>query len=191
MTPEQAFAENPDQVEVLDQALADAWQTICETVDIVAEMPSLGELVGRAPLADPAATAEQVVVNMLAEAMEWVCRFSPWYTKPASAYGLTQVRDTESGRVTWQLSRQGLDQWEPILTGLAKALRGQSGLLHILLLVDELMASEGEETDDCAAAACNCLPPRVILVQREVLAKTEIRCDACHTLFRSLDQLCR
>lgn len=187
MTRKPESTAKPDPVEALDQTLHDAWAAICDTLDIVAEMPPLGELCEGARLDDPAGTAERVVVNMLAEGMAWVCRFSPWYTQPAGAYGLAQVRDEESGRVTWVLSQQGLVQWEAILVSLATAFRGQAGLLRILMLVDELMEAEGEQAEECEAAACRCLPPRVILVQREILAQTEIRCDVCRAPFRAID----
>lgn len=188
MARKQESTAKPDPVEALDQTLHDAWQTICETLDIVAEMPPLAELAEGASLDDPAATAERVVVNMLAEGMEWVCRFSPWYTQPAVAYGLEQARDAESGQIVWVLSTKGLAQWEPVLISLAAAFRGQAGLLRILLLVDELMDAEGEEAEECEAAACCCRPPRVILVQREILDQTEIRCDVCRVAFRLIDR---
>jgi hypothetical protein len=186
----QEFTAKPDPVEALDQTLHDAWETICDTLDIVAEMPTLSELVEDAPLDDAAATAERVVVNMLAEGMAWVCRFSPWYTQPARAYGLDQTRDKESGQVLWELSAQGLAQWEPVLIALASAFRGQAGLLRMLLLVDELMEAEGKRADECEAAACRCLPPKVILVQREILGKTDILCEMCRAPFRVIDRRC-
>lgn len=190
MTRKPEFAAKPDPVEALDQTLHDAWAAICDKLDIVAEMPPLAELCDGASLDDPAGTAERVVVNMLAEAMAWVCRFSPWYTQPASAYGLTQVRDEASARVTCALSQEGLVQWEAILVSLATAFRGQAGLLRILMLVDELMDAEGEKAEECEAAACQCLPPRVILVQKEILAETDILCDVCRTPFRVIDHRC-
>ena len=188
MARNQESTAKPDPVEALDQTLHDVWEMICETIDIVAEMPPLAELAEGAPLDDPAAAAERVVVNMLAEGMEWVCRFSPWYTQPAAAYGLASVCDEQSGRVKWALSTQGLAQWEPALIALAAAFRGRAGLLRIMLLVDELMEAEGEK--ECEAAACRCLPPRVILVHQEILEQTEIRCDMCRALFRVVDRPC-
>lgn len=187
MVPEKQSTAKPDPVAALGAALSEAWEAICATTDVVADMPSLRELFAGADEGDAATVAEAVVVNMLTEVMGWVCRFSPWYTKPASAYGLVQVRNEATGAVRWGLSQEGLSQWRGILIELANALQGKSGLVQILLLVDELMDGEELEEEECATAACACCPPRLILVKRAILDEVEIRCDVCRARFNVVD----
>ncbi len=117
--------------------------------------------------------------------MEWVCRFSPWYTKPASAYGLTRVRDEETGVVEWRLSDEGLCRWREILTPLAAALKGKGGLIDFFLLVDDFM-DETAAGAECVTAACGCVPPRYVLVKKAVVDDVEVICDVCHRRFRAV-----
>lgn len=175
----------PDAIDKIDAALCDAWKKICETVDVVVDMPPLLELFAGADLSDPTSAAETVIVNMLSEVMQWVCRFSPWYTKPASAYGLNRVRDAQTRSVLWKLSEEGWGQWGEILFPLSTALEGKGNLVQIFLLTEDLMV-EKERIAECVSAACACLPPRYILVHQAVVNKVEIVCEMCQQRFREV-----
>lgn len=185
MVPERECETTPDPIETVDAALSDAWKRICATVDIVADVPSLAELLENADVNRPERAAEAIVVNMLSEAMEWVCRFSPWYTKPASAYGLTRVHDEETGAVTWRLSDEGLCQWKDVVAPLAAALEGKGGLINFYLLVDDFMG-ETNAKEECVTAACGCVPPRYVLVGRAVVDTVEVVCDVCRQRFQAV-----
>lgn len=187
MVSQKQHKAKPDAIERIDAALCDAWEEICETVDVVADMPRLPELFAGADLSDAASAAETVIVNMLSEVMQWVCRFSPWYTKPAGAYGLTRERDEQTGSVFWKLSREGWEQWEEIICPLSTALEGKGSLVQIFLLTEDLM-ERTEWKAECVPAVCACLPPRYILVHRVLVNKAEIVCDVCQQRFRAVNE---
>jgi hypothetical protein len=190
VVPRKQQETKPDPIERIDAALCAAWEEICETVDVVVEMPPLPELFagtdGSLAVNDAAAAAEAVIVNMLSEVMEWVCRFSPWYTKPASAYGLTRVHDPQTGGVLWKLSPEGWQRWREIFLPLSAALEGKGNLVQIFLLAEDLMAEA--ERAVCVPAACGCLPPRYILVHQAVVDEVEIVCDVCQQRFREVKE---
>jgi hypothetical protein len=177
MAPTETIDRILDPVEALHQSIEQAWMSICRGYEVAACMPDIQTLFAGADLTHPNQSAESVVVAMLQEANESVGRFSPWYKQPARAFGLTSVRDARSGRVKWMLAPEAVQRWQDILAPLANSIRKYSGLIHAMLLVDDLMADI--DADPCITAQCSCIPPLTIQLRRSVLEKSEILCDRC------------
>lgn len=166
----------------LYDTLERAWRIICQQFDVTGDLPGTKALFAGADLSAPPAAAETVLVNMLAEAMELVGRFSPWYRQPARAFGLVVERGPGSGRVRWRLSGEALRAHRVTLDALTLAIGRNVGLILATDLVDDLERPAGADVP-CVMAACRCRPPRTILVARAVIAEAEIVCDACHQPF--------
>ena len=166
----------PDLLDTLDQA----WQTICDAYDAVAERPDLPVLLPGVNLAQPDEAAETLLANMLLAATDSISRFSPWYRRPL---GLQLTRDPETGRTHWGLSPTSREQWEVLLTPLAAALRQSVALF---LAADVLDGLAPALPPGRVMAGCLCVPARVILIQNSVLLNAEIMCDTCRQPFRAL-----
>lgn len=174
-------------VEELDDVLEWAWRTICEAYDVSADLPDMHALFGGADLTAPAAAAEMVLVNMLAEAVESISRFSPWYRMPARAFGMIQMRDRTTERTRWLLAPEAAQRWESVLKRLAEAIQRNMVLLQATRVVDDLMRQIPPD-DPCVMACCVCEPKRVILINRSVLRRGEVICSGCHHPFLPLDE---
>ena len=175
MVPIETIDRIIDPVEVIHQSIEQAWMAICRCYEVTACMPDMQTLFGGADLARPNQAAENVVVAMLQEANECVGRFSPWYKQPARAFGLTSVRDARLGRVKWLLAPEAVQRWQEILAVLANSIRKYGGLVHAMLLVDDLMADI--DADPCVTANCGCIPPLTIQLRSSVLETAEILCE--------------
>lgn len=173
-------------VDLLD-TLHEAWQAVCCAYDVTAPLPDMAALFEGADLAVPLRAAETVLTNMLTEAMECVGRFSPWYRQPVWAFGLALVHETPEARPHWSLTPHALQDWQRVLRMLAVAIERNIGLILSANVVASLDMLAVPEDDPCVMAACQCTPPRVILVNRSVLQKAEIRCDTCQELFREVE----
>ena len=167
-----------DPVEQLNRILGRAWQTMCCNYDAQASLPDTKTLFHNADLTRPFQAAKQVLANMLLEVMENIGRFSPWYTRPARAFGLCSMRDPVSGKSRWMLASEALLNWHNTLDRLADAIQQNYGLIEALILVDGLM-DEYPDDDPIVVACCSCHPPRTIRLTRSVLLKAEILCHAC------------
>jgi len=178
MVPANSLDKCHDPVEMLNACLEHAWDKICQAYDATADLPSLPGLFSGADLSSPSQAAQVVLVNMLLEVMECIGRFSPWYTKPARAFGLTSLRGSKTQRTCWLLAPEAIQKWGTVLASLEQAIHKSSGLVQAILLVDGLMA-RSETEDPCVTASCRCVPPRVIQLKRSVLLKTEIICHLC------------
>jgi len=167
-----------DPVEMLVECLERAWEKICHDYDASSSMPDLKSLFDQANISDPDQAAEMVLVNMLLEVMECICRFSPWYTRPPRAFGLSSVRDCTSNRTRWMLAPEAAQRWSEIIQPLCAAIEKYCGLIQAVLLVDNLMAKTTPD-DQIVTACCSCLPPRAIQLRQSIIQKAEIICDHC------------
>jgi hypothetical protein len=167
-----------DPVELLNSALEQVWHTLCCTYDASANLPDIKTLFTGADLRKPFQAAKIVVANMLLDVMENVGRFSPWYTRPARAFGLTSIRDPVAGRSRWLLAPEAVQKWQGVLGELSTAIEQNYSLIQAMILVDGLM-EEVAPGEAWLIARCACQPPRTIQVTRSVLDKAEIMCDAC------------
>ena len=175
--------ETIDPVSLLDSVLEETWRALCDTYDIIAETPSLCELFYGVDLAAPYKNAQCVLANMLMEVTENVDRFSPWYIRPARAYGLISIRDGNTNRFKWVLSPEALRRWHDYLEKLHLAIQENSGLLQASLLIDQLSMRELSH-DPQISAQCNCYPPKIIRLNENILQRTSIVCDVCiHPFF--------
>jgi hypothetical protein len=170
-------------VDTLDEVLEETWRTLSSTYDVSGELPEIEMLFRGADLADPYRAAETVLVNMLSDIIESVGRFSPWYTKPARAFGLITVREETCNRVRWILAPEAAQRWQPHLQELGIVIQRTTGLLEATLLVENLTKRIPLD-DPCVTAACCCNPRRIILINKSVINCTEIICHDCERPFR-------
>lgn len=167
-----------DPVEILNECLERAWKKLSDAYDASTSMPEIHDLFDRVDLSKPDQAAEEVLINMLLEVMECICRFSPWYTKPPRAFGLNSVRDNTSNRTRWILAPEAAQKWDCVLQPLRQVIEKYNGLIQAILLVDNLMARATPD-DPIVTACCSCIPPRAIQIRYSVLIKAEIICDRC------------
>lgn len=172
-----------DPIETIQRSLAQAWDALCSTYGVLAAQPDLSVLFQGANLNDPDQAAETVVVNMLLELIEAVDRFSPWYRKPAHAFGLISMRDPVSGRLRWMLAPEGCRRYAHLLNPIMDAIDLGRGVLRALLLIEGRMETLSGE-DPPVILECACDPPHAIQVRRSIKDKAEIICDDCRQPFR-------
>lgn len=166
----------------LFDTLQHVWDVLCTAHDVTADLPTVGMLFESADPSAPGAAAEIALVNMLSEIMEGVGRFSPWYKRPASAFGILFKRGRAVDRPEWSLTTDALDTYRPLLDRLAAAIDHNTGVILATRFVDGLDRWPDPDAP-CRTAACQCAPPRTILVRDIVIARAEIICDACRQPF--------
>lgn len=166
-----------DPVDALNECLELTWTTLCNTYDASGNLPNIVVLFDKVNLSNPDQAAQGVLVNMLLEVIEGICRFSPWYSKSARIFGLTSMRDPVTNLIKWVLAPEALEMWRYLIDPLSKLILNYSGLIKALLLGE----SWGGVLDDDpeVTACCGCIPPRVIQLKRSVLMKERIVCDRC------------
>lgn len=167
--------------------LNQAWRVLCGLYDVTADLPDIQALFEGADLTAPDQAAETVTANMLSEVIELIGRFSPWYKAPASAFGLIPIRDDATKRFRWVLSSTAIQQRQEILKPLSAAIKKNIGLILSVNLISDLEEIVST-SDPYVTACCVCIPSRVILVKRSILASTQIVCDACQQPFRQIGE---
>jgi len=170
-----------EPIEVINQALDDAWSELCQYYGVTGSLPDLQDLFSGVNLAEPEQAAEDILVSMLQEVTEQVGRFSPWYKQPARTYGLTSVCDRLANRTKWVLAQEAVQQWSPVLDQLAWVLDRYGGLVHALVLVADLI--EDLPDDPCVTVQCHCYPATTIQLRRSVLEQAHIVCRQCQHPF--------
>lgn len=188
MAPASEHNAPPDPLSVLDCELERVWSDIRNTYDVAGSLPELPALFAGADLRDAGAAAEIVLVNMLTEVMERVSRFSPWYTRPASAYGLERVRDSATGQVSWRLQPDVKRHCQPLLDRLGNAITASRSLLQVFILVDDFLETNRGEDDEALLCCCDCSPPRYIWLPRCVAQQGGAVCDLCRTPFSAVEE---
>ena len=187
-----------DPVEQLNDVLQRTWYLLCCTYDAAAAYPDFKTLFYGASIAGTFQISQAVLANMLLEVMENIGRFSPWYTRPARAFGLLEVRGSagaqkvetsthrrfaKSGSQTWLLAPEAVMKWQLPLAELSQVIEANYPFIQAMLLVEDLM-DRVEPGDEWVSAHCRCHPPREIQVTQEILDQGDIRCDACLYPFR-------
>lgn len=187
MAPGSELDVTPDPLAVLDCELELLWADIRDTYDVAGPLPELPALFAGADLRDAGAAAEVVLVNMLVEVMERVSRFSPWYTRPASDYGLERVSDPATGQVTWRLQSGVKRHCQSLLRRLSHAIADSQSLLQVFILVDDFLDGTRDD-EEAILCCCHCSPPRYIWLPRCIVQQGEAVCDTCCTPFFALDE---
>ncbi len=162
-------------------ALRHAWETVCATYDVDAELPDMQTLFGGVDLSTSIQAAEAVLVNMLSEAMESICRFSPWYRKSATCFGLLHHVETDTHQTHWRLSADAVCFWKEQLSRLATAIEQNIALVLSVNTLNDFMEPAG--LCQYVMARCMCSPPRLILVIQAILMKDAVICDLCQEPF--------
>lgn len=170
-----------DPIETFNALLERIWQNLCCTYDAIGDLPDFKSLFGNANGHNPFQAAKQVFTNMLLEIMQNIGRFSPWYTRPARAFGLTSLRDPVDQSKRWMLAPEAVLQWQPLLESLSQAIEKNYSLIQAMLYVENLMVEPSPE--EWYLAQCQCAPPRHIRITRSILEKAEIICEACKQPF--------
>lgn len=179
MVPEYAPDNALDPARLFYEALNEVWGEVSRAYNVCHDLPELEVLFDGVDFESAESAAEAVLVNMLDEVIEKVGRFSPWYTKPARAFGLTSFRDKTTQHIVWMLAPEAVQRWCHLLESLADLIAKNSGLIQAFLLVNDLLGDE-EAEDEVILAQCRCCPPRSIKIKRSVLSLAEIRCNACN-----------
>lgn len=190
------IAESPtavqDPVEQLNNILEKTWNQLCCTYDAAAGLPDIRTLFSSANLPGTFEIAQMVLVNMLLEVIENTGRFSPWYSRPARAFGLLELRNLSPSSwkdaahlptrgttaQNWVLAPEAVVKWQPQLTELSRVIEATYPIIQAMLLVENLM-DQVEPGDEWITAHCRCFPAREIRVTRSILEKGEILCDSC------------
>jgi hypothetical protein len=167
-----------DPVEILEHSLDMVWHDLCCTYDASGHLPSVTTLFEHADLAKPYQAARTLLANMLMEIMENIGRYSPWYRRPARAFGLTSIRDPLTGASQWMLAPEAAQKYQTTLDQLSTAIEKNYSVIHAMILMEGWMDKPPAQVD-WVVAHCECDPPRTIQVTRDVLRQAEIRCDAC------------
>lgn len=171
-----------DPADAFNAELDRVWRTVSATYDVKAGLPDIQTLFKDVDLDDARQAARGVLVNMLDEVIQNVCRFSKWYTQPARAFGLTSVRDSLTDQTRWLLAPEAVQRWKQELEQLTVAIDKNCGLLQAVLLVDKLMEDVPDD-DPYVVIRCKCRPQRRIQVRRSILKTTELICDECKEAF--------
>lgn len=186
MVPDDFLSPFHDPADLLDHVLERAWTRLCAHFDLTGAFPSLPTLFEGADFSEPETAAQVILVNMLAEIMESVGRFSPWYRQPARAYGMVPRRDPVGGIHGWTLAPEAIEKWGSLLESLSTAIQKNSGLIQAMLLVDSLMMKSSLD-DPCVFASCACTPTRTVRIKESIYSQGEIICDACHQRFQKVE----
>ena len=166
-----------DPIEEINGILKRAWYTLSSAYDISTCMPDLQVLFAGVKLNEPCLAAENLVASMLLEIMECVGRFSPWYKKPARAFGVIRMLDPGAKQSRWLLAPEAAQKWDAVINQLAEAIHRYHGLIQVMILVDSLM--DDLPGDPCVSASCQCEPPRTIHLRKSILKHADITCDSC------------
>ncbi len=177
-----ALSADVSSEDVLLQTLRDIWHELCITYDVIAQIPEMSILFEGARLNRPYDAAEQILANMLTEIVGRIDRFSPWYTKPSTAFGLMTKTSPSDGCVEWCLTAAAYQKWWETIDTMAALIEENANLIRAMVLVDGLLTAVSAE-DTRILAQCHCFPPRHIRVRQSILAKTEIICDLCERPF--------
>ena len=143
------------------------WYLLCCTYDASAALPDFKTLFYGASTHGTFQISQAVLVNMLLEVMENIGRFSPWYTRPARAFGLMEMRGTaglqkpettnrrfaKSASHTWNLAPEAVMKWQPALAELSQVIEAEYPFIQAMLLVEDLM-DRVEPGDEWVSAHC-------------------------------------
>ncbi len=183
MVPEEWLRSAIDPVEIINREVEEVWNEIRTVYDVTGSVPELHDLFLGVDLAktEPESAAEALVVSMLEEVSERVGRFSPWYKKPARAYGLSSIYDKQANQVRWVLAPEARLQWEHIIECMAGLIGQYRGLIRALALMSELTENMG--SDPCILVHCGCLPPLNIQLKKSIFERAHIICQECSQPF--------
>ena len=171
-----------DPIELLDNALWNTWQTLCEAYDVGAHLPDHQTMFVNANLNDPCLAAETVLSNMLTEVIEKIGRFSPFYKMPARAFGLISMRNFKTGKPHWILAPDAVQRWQNHLDQLTEAIYKNVVVLQAILLVENLVAGD-LFNEPRIIVRCKCDPPKRIRLNRGCFDRSAIVCDECQRPF--------
>ncbi|HSG42838.1 MAG TPA: hypothetical protein VLA72_06765 [Anaerolineales bacterium] len=171
-----------DPINELDHVLDHTWRILCYYFDAGGNLPDIQSLFMGAELTNPRRATETVIANMIFDLAESICRFSPWYTKPTRAFGISVIRDLETKSVRCVLAPEAAQKWADLIEPLATSIQKNLGVIQAILYVENMV---GDDPDDvCVTVKCGCIPQHTINVSKSALEKTKIYCNICKLPFR-------
>ena len=108
------------------------WSMLCAPYEVDADAPCLECLFCGVDVSDPDEAARGVLVNAIAEVMDNIGRFSPWYTKPASDFGLAILPGRGVPCSGWDLTAGAEERYRSVLRELATAIEGEGALVDVI-----------------------------------------------------------
>ena len=171
-----------DPIDEFIQTLRLVWDSVAKEYDVIAEIPDNRSLFQDIEIYDPCMAAETILRNMLTDVTQLIDRFSPWYTLPARSFGLVSFRDIITNKMEWRLAPEALKKWQRQIEMLAMQIEQKSGLIDAIVLISDLDILD-ESPHDSVTAACECVPPKEILVLRAFLESNSIVCNDCKERF--------
>lgn len=170
-----------EPIEELDETLECTWRALCDYFVAGGDIPDIQTLFTGVNLARSREAAETVLANMLFELAETICRFSPWYTKPTRAFGISVLRDSKTNCLRCVLAPEAAQKWEKLLGPLSLCIKQNLAVIQATIYIENLAGQERE--DECVTAKCGCCPPHVIRINRSALEKTAVYCSVCQLPF--------
>jgi len=159
------------------------WETLCQYYDVQDSPMEISEIFEDANFSCSEGVAITVITNMLIEITQRVHRFSCWYKAPSRAFGLISMRNPQTNRCFWGLAPEALHQWREFINQLTEEIEAKSGLLHAMLIIDNL-GGQDHSPSQRKMATCQCDPPKKIWVQSKYLRDNVIVCDYCNQTFQ-------
>jgi len=171
-----------DPVDELNRLVEDIWLKLCKVYDVIAAVPDVQTVFNRVDLNCPEEAAQIILANMLIEIIERISRFSPWYTKPARAFGLVSFRQPVGGQSEWFLapeaSQKNRDLWLP----LSQVISQNHAMIRAALLINQLM-DKIPVSEPYVMISCACAPRRKIQVKESIKDSLALICDECKQPF--------
>lgn len=159
------------------------WETLCGFYDVPDTPMEISTIFEGANFSCSEGVAITVLTNMLSEITQRVHRFSRWYSAPARAFGLISMRNPQTNRCFWGLAPEAMHQWGELIMQITEEIEAKSGLVHAMLIIDNLEDQFYRPTQKLMAS-CQCDPPKKIWVKTEFLENHEITCEHCKQEFQ-------
>jgi hypothetical protein len=171
-----------DPVEALNQLVEEIWTKLCSIYDVIAAVPDVQTIFSRVDLDCPEEAAQIILANMLIEIIERVSRFSPWYTKPARAFGLVSFRQPMSSHAEWFLAPEAAQKYRDYWYPAAEMISQNPALIKAALLIDRLM-DQIPASEPYVMISCACAPQRKIRIKESIRDSVSVICDECKQPF--------
>lgn len=172
-----------DPIKSVTDCLEITWETLCQYYDVQDSPMEISAIFEDANFSCSEGVAITALTNMLFEITQRVHRFSCWYKAPSRAFGLISFRNPQTDRCFWGLAPEAMHQWRELINQLSEEIEAKSGLLHAMLIVDNL-GDQYHRHSQKKMATCQCDPPKKIWVHTKYLIDNDIACDCCNQNFR-------
>jgi hypothetical protein len=171
-----------DPVETLNLLVEEIWSKLCSIYDVIAAVPDVQTIFRRVDLDCPEEAAQIILANMLIEIIERISRFSPWYTKPARAFGLVSFRQPLGAHAEWFLAPEAAQKYRDYWYPAAQVISQNRAMIKAALLIDRFMEQIPAD-EPYVMVTCACAPQRKIRVKESIRDSVSLICDECNQPF--------